>query len=379
MTKYGEAMDRWEEALSWHMTLRESEEATLTNAVGREWQLWYSEAENRRIFDHLSQLLVERGLYRDRPRLSREEIEADRYDLSVPIAEWRKTQASHQMPKHRARPERNLRWLPWGFTAPTLAALAALVTLGPIKMVRRADRTPPIVYRTDIGGLKDVHLPDGSSVILGGRSQLSVAFTRYQRSVNLIQGQAWFRVVHNSRWPFVVTAGNGIITDVGTSFIITRNSDRVVVTVTEGRVAVSVRPLVRASASSDQKFSASIVLAPIPVTGGEQFAFADDGVIGVVKSTDVHADTAWTQGRLMFHDQPLRYVVEAVDRYSSRKIAVTPSAGALRFSGIIHEDEVNAWLQGLAKIFPIAVAQRGSADCIHMQDPGLSGSQSCPP
>ena len=85
--------DRWVEALTWHDTLREAAEKDLTDGLAREWQHWYADAENQRIFDNVSRLLGDRSLYRDRNLPSTKELEADRYDLSVPISEWRKAHA----------------------------------------------------------------------------------------------------------------------------------------------------------------------------------------------------------------------------------------------------------------------------------------------
>lgn len=82
--------DRWVEALTWYYTLRDAEEKDLTNALARDWEQWYADAENQRIFDKVSRLLADRSLYREHRLPSREERQADQYDLSVSIAEWRR-------------------------------------------------------------------------------------------------------------------------------------------------------------------------------------------------------------------------------------------------------------------------------------------------
>lgn len=93
MNEEGEARaagtDRWVEALAWHHTLREAPAKDLTSGLARRWQHWYADAENQRIFDNVSRLLGDRRLYQHRNLPSREELEADQYDLSVSISEWR--------------------------------------------------------------------------------------------------------------------------------------------------------------------------------------------------------------------------------------------------------------------------------------------------
>jgi len=53
-------------------------------------------------------------------------------------------------------------------------------------------------------------------------------FTRSRRSVILGRGEALFEVAHDSARPFVVIAGNGSITAVGTTFDVRKDADRVV-------------------------------------------------------------------------------------------------------------------------------------------------------
>jgi len=371
-------MDRWAEALTWHNTLCETEEE-LTSALAREWEHWYADAENRRTFDDVSRLLADRSIYLERPRPSSAELEADRYDLSVPIAEWRKPRAPHVTRKQHVSAGNRWRWLSGGLAIATAAAIAVLI-LWPLRFWSGTGPSGPVVYQTNVGELKHVQLRDGSTIVLGGRTQLSVAFSAQRRSVKLSEGEAWFKVVHHPRWPFVVAAGDGTITDVGTAFLVTRDSDRVVVTVTEGSVEVTAGLRTRPTVTNGQVVAERPALIPIRVTRGEQLAFSDNGALSPVKQADTRAATAWTRGRLTFDDQPLRYVVETVDRYSSRHISVSPSAGALRFSGIVFDDEIDDWLRGLEKIFPVAVEERGAAVCVHLRDSktlGRSSETSC--
>ena len=366
--------DRWAEALTWHIALREAAEKDLTGAVGREWQRWHSDPENQRIFDHVSRLLANQGLYRKCRRPTRAELEADRYDLLVPIAEWRKTHVPGVGRKQHVSGGYWWRWLSGGLSVAALASIAVLVMRLPLPFWPRI--SGPVLYQTNVGELRDVYLPDGSNVILGGRTELSVAFTARHRSVSLIEGEAWFQVAHHTHWPFVVAAGDGTITDVGTAFLVQRDTDRVVVTVTEGSVEISTTPATGHSLRIDRGAALRPALVPIRITRGEELAISDNGALSAVKQTDTHAVTAWTHGRLTFDDVPLRYVVESLDRYSSRHITVSRRAGALRFSGIVFDNEIDDWLLGLEKIFPVRVEEREAAVCVHLRDPTPSRASS---
>jgi transmembrane sensor len=162
--------------------------------------------------------------------------------------------------------------------------------------------------------------------------------------------------------------------------LVTRDSDRVVVAVTDGTVEVTTLKPGHARRSLNHAFAPIPALTPIRIYRGEEVVLRDNGALSPVRLTDTHAATAWIHGRLIFENQPLRYVIETVDRYSSLRITVSPSAGGLRFSGIVFEDEVDEWLQGLEKIFPVTIEDRGVSVCVHLRDsePVRMRDESCP-
>lgn len=367
MNEEGEAVfarvDRWDEALTWYSILRDAGRRDLTGAVGRKWQQWYSDRENQRVFDDVSRLLACGDSYGRRIRPSKAEIENDCYDLSIPITEWLRPQAPRETQKRRPTAGNWRQWLSAGIG---VAAITVLFALLPVRIWSSGGGGSPVVYHTDVGELKDIHLSDGSSIILGGLTKVSVALSARRRSVTLVQGQAWFKVAHDLHWPFMVSAGGGTITDVGTAFLVTRESDRVVVTVTDGTVEVSARPSMWSRLRLDQGI---FLRSPVAtrVSRGEQLTFGNKGALSRVRPTDTHDATAWTHGRLTFHDQPLRYVIEAINRYSSQHILVSPAAGRLRLSGIAFENDIPEWLQTLEIIFPVTVQQRSGSLYIQMR------------
>jgi transmembrane sensor len=371
---------RWVEALTWHERLTEADQAQLTSALVQEWQTWYADLENRRIFDQVSRLIADAGRARCGSSRRRDFTE-DEYDPAIPIALWRSTRV----------PPSALHRLPWmagrsGFIA-LIAAVAAGIAavlwapLGRFAAQVRWESIAPqargwgearwqsgaITFETAVGELKNVNLPDGSQITLGGGTKLVVDLSARTRSVELLEGEAWFRVAHNPNWPFIVDAGNGAITAVGTAFLVTRDSDLVVVTVTEGAISVRAPPLANLPSVHHRQTASFSTPSPIRVTRGEEISYHDNGRVTSVVAADTHAAIAWTQGRLIFDNQPLRYVIEGVNRYSARHIFVTPSAGRLRFSGVILLGEFEEWLQRLPAVVPVDVDQGNAAICIRLQ------------
>lgn len=364
--------DRWAEALTWYAALGERHGAHLTFALRRQWQVWYGDVENQRVFDDASRLLGDRARYRERQRPRKEELDRDQYDLSLPIAEWRRARSQDPRCDQR-RPAGRGWWLYGGLGA---AAVTVLLLLWPLRPHPARGGTGTAIYETRVGGLEEVHLRDGSSIILGGQTKVAVAFSAQRRSVRVIAGEAWFKVAHDRKWPFVVTAGDRTVTAVGTAFLVTRDSDRIVVTVTEGTVEVSARSPAWSPLRLVQRLRTRSALLPVPVSRGEELTFSDDGPLRPVTPADTKAATAWTHGRLMFDDQPLRYVVETINRYSSRHVVLGPSAAALRFSGIVADNDIDDWLRSLEVIYPVTESRQGDAVYVRMRDSTSESSQS---
>lgn len=352
---------RWMEALTWHEMLIDAATSELTSAVIREWQTWHADAENQRLFDCVTRLVIN-----GQHALGWQGVTStsDDYDPAVTVAAWRAKQLRVKARTHTLAFGRSWRLLFAGVAVAAVASITALI-LWPLPRIgagSAAWREGAVTYETGLGALKNIHLDDGSSITLSGETKVLVRLTKQVRSVQLIEGEAWFRVAHDPQWPFIVQAGDGDIRAVGTAFLVTRDSDRVVVTVTEGTVTVTAAPPAKRSSG------ASGPRAPIRVTRGEKVSYRDNGTVASAVTADTLAATAWTRGRLVFDDEPLRYVVESVDRYFPRRISVTPSAGQLRFSGVIFGGEIEDWLQGLPQTFPVHVSEHGGSFCVRMRD-----------
>ena len=230
--------DRWLEALEWHTTLCEADKDALTSGRLRVWQQWYGQPDNQRVFDQLSRLLTDPLRYGQRVPPSAAELETDRYDASLSIREWCNAQRAGMPAK--MHPSVNTRWRNTSLALLlAAAAFAGLLVLRPSWLPRVGGSPGPAVYETRTEELTRVSLPDGSTVTLGGHTRLRVDYTARRRSIQLSYGEAWFRDKDISNWPFVVTAGRGTITAIGTAFVVNRDSDRVVVMVTAGTVEVS--------------------------------------------------------------------------------------------------------------------------------------------
>ena len=151
------------------------------------------------------------------------------------------------------------------------------------------------LYATDVGEQRSLALPDGSTVELNSRTRIRVRFSATERNIDLMEGQALFRVARDLRRPFVVDSDTARVRAVGTEFDVYRKKSGTVVTVLEGRIEVS---------QADAR-----ALTGIPLSAGEEIMVRAHTEL---RPTRVNAETAtaWTRRQLVFKSAPLSSVIE---------------------------------------------------------------------
>jgi transmembrane sensor len=189
-------------------------------------------------------------------------------------------------------------------------------------------------YATDIGEQRSIMLTDGSSVELNSRSRVRIRYTDARRDVDLLEGQALFRVAHNRARPFVVHSGTTSIRAVGTQFDVYRKRAATVVTVIDGKVEVlaGAPPSTTSSAPGATPLRAGEQLT-VPVERSLQTTDAPAHV--QPQPANVATAIAWTQHNLVFESAPLNEVAEEFNRYTRRPLVITDSGiASMRISGM---------------------------------------------
>lgn len=169
------------------------------------------------------------------------------------------------------------------------------------------------VYTTGIGEQRAFTLSDGSRIELNSRSAVQVRFTDTARSIELVQGQALFRVAQDKTRPLVVRSGDTQVRAIGTQFDVYRSKAGTRVTVLEGKVAVTL-----AGAAVEISPQGSV---PLLVGAGEQAVVTARSPVKT-REPDISSATAWTQGRLVFKATPLRDVADEFNRYNEKPLVV---------------------------------------------------------
>ncbi len=169
----------------------------------------------------------------------------------------------------------------------------------------------PSAISTAQGEVRLVPLVDGSAVTLNTESKLAVEFSKVERHVELLAGEALFNVAKDRARPFIVRAGNTRVRAVGTSFSVRKISDdNVKVLVREGVVEVTESE--GAHVTSVQVSAASQLIAQT----------RDTGSAVPVPPAQIDRELAWQQGMISLDGRTLREAAEEFARYSPTRIII---------------------------------------------------------
>lgn len=200
-------------------------------------------------------------------------------------------------------------------------------------------------YTVALGQHQTIVLADGSQMDLNSNTDVKVHFSRWRRSVELLHGEAFFQVAHQSQREFSVTAANGRIVDIGTAFDVYLKTDKVLVAVQKGKVRV------------DAKNS-------LELKENQWLAYNSHGDFVSIATESVENLTAWRQGQLVFNSLPLDDVLAELSRYHHQQVRLDSSVlGKLKVSGRFRIGQFDSALNTIAATLPVII-QRPDADTV---------------
>jgi len=215
-------------------------------------------------------------------------------------------------------------------------------------------------FSTGTAEVRNVLLPDGSTVELNARTTLTVEMDGLQRRVRLDAGDAVFHVAKEER-PFVVSTKLGDVSALGTSFAVQKDEAGMEVSVLEGRVAVTL-------ASADLPLT--VYDGKVDFTPRADRTVLDPGervdVSGRLHETEtipkaeMLVNLAWRQGWVVYHDEPLQSVISDMRRYSSVSIHLAERRlRDIRVTGRFQIGDVSGLLGHLGSAHGVHVEQGG--------------------
>lgn len=163
-------------------------------------------------------------------------------------------------------------------------------------------------YNSKPGERRTVQLPDGSTVLLNGNSEISIKsdFNKPKREVTL-KGEAFFTVAKNAVKPFIVESYNFSATAVGTAFYVhARDAEKAyTVDLLEGKVKLSAHTY-------------TLFLTP----GEEGKWNTAETKFNKLNFDTLHL-TQWIKGKISFDKTPMHQAVEELEKWYAVDIEIT--------------------------------------------------------
>jgi transmembrane sensor len=243
--------------------------------------------------------------------------------------------------------------VPWAIAA-SLACVGAIGALV-LSNTRVVDMFTG-VYSTHVGEQRSIALEDGSVVELNSQSRLRTRFSAGLRAVELLEGEAIFRVSKDPQRPFRVRTGATDIVAIGTAFNVNATEARTIVTVLEGRVRVNNRAETPADAAPKTGDSVDFVELAV----GEQVIVARERPIVRVALNDTQKVTSWTERRLIFEETTIAAAASEFARYSAREIRIEdPQVGARKITGVFDATDPASLMEFLSSDETLEVRPNG--------------------
>ncbi len=154
----------------------------------------------------------------------------------------------------------------------------------------------PTIVSVPAAAMSTVELEGGVVVRLNSVSSISYTPSRGAIQEVRLDGEAYFEVPHNPSRTFRVVTEMGVITDVGTQFNVTARSGKVAVTVVDGAAELEAAG------------------AKVSLRAGETSYAMKGAQPAKPESANLATALSWTRGRLVFSDETLDNVAEALTR-----------------------------------------------------------------
>jgi transmembrane sensor len=244
--------------------------------------------------------------------------------------------------------KRRRRWL----TGVGIAAGVLLCAIA-LSVAYRFLVSPP-EYTTAIGEQRTVELADSSVITMNADSRVQVHLSETHRDIELLHGEALFKVSHDPNRPFRVHTHTAIVQAVGTQFNVYERPNGTLVSVLEGKVAVTSQP------GNDTE----------NLTANQEALVKPDGTILRLTKVDVTKTVAWRERRLIFQDAPLEDMVYEFNRYNRTTHLTVDGVppGSHHFNGIFDAGDLDSLADLLSKEPDLIVERRSGEIVIRKRD-----------
>ena len=194
-----------------------------------------------------------------------------------------------------------------------------------------------------LGARVTFKLPDGTTGMLNSGSSLSYSLPFTNNRHLKLDGEGWFDVAHDADHPFEINTINSTIKVLGTRFNVSSYPEEnyVEVVLQQGKVEFE-----------DNLNNEKVIINP-----SERLVFQNGSIN--TSLTDPTKYNAWTEGMLVFRDDPMKEVARRIERwYNVKVILADKSLEKYSFHATFIDDTLEDVLQCLSMTSPITYSIR---------------------
>lgn len=226
-------------------------------------------------------------------------------------------------------------------------ALAASLLLAVI-IALPGSNTAPLRYETRIKQLAQEVMKDGSQIDLSADSKVLVSYSRAERHIDLLQGEAQFSVSKDPDRPFVVQTQHAQLKALGTVFNVDQRRNITELTVLEGRVEV---------------VPAQVNRKRLVIRAGEKVRIQPQGT-GPVESFDLQAYQGWQEDVLQADNMPLAELIDELNRYRDIPVSLTEDIRNLPVTGTFRLSDSRKNLDVIASAYRLRLDEQNGQPVI---------------
>jgi transmembrane sensor len=209
------------------------------------------------------------------------------------------------------------------------------------------------VYETGLGKHQTIRLSDGSRIELNTGTLLRLDQSETRRTAWLDKGEAYFEIVHNAERPFLVVADGRRVTDLGTKFVVRRETSHVEVALMEGRARLD------APARVGKQQTMLLVPGDVAVSAADSLAVTRESARALAN------ELGWRRGILVFDNATLADAAFQFNRYNSTKLIVSdPSVARLAIYGTFSTGDFERFARVAQDVFGLRVTHLGDQTVI---------------
>jgi len=181
--------------------------------------------------------------------------------------------------------------------------------------------------------VKKVTLADGTDVwLMSGSTIIYPSSFAGNETRNVeVKGEAFFNVAKDSKHPFIVNLGEVGLRVIGTSFNVMNygEENQIQIVLKTGKI-----DLFKGEYNSNKQF--------VHVNPGQLATYEKNESKFSIKETDANKFTSWTEGILLFHDDPLDEVLKKLGRWYNVVIEIDdPSVSHFPFTATIKNENLD--------------------------------------